>query len=414
MKQRPIYRFVFGMLFYAVFLFLASSEARAQQTRRTIFQHYYHSMQPYDTVAGVQLLSGAGTTKPPTITRSPRRLKLLGRFGATDTLRYVIPTPLPHKRIVLDVAFHVIGSWDGVTDDDRFVITAGGVGATSRSEVFSESFSNTTYRQTYPGASLRTSFPSRCGARNKNMLGYRFVEPNVYDGPLDATYEFERTVNHTDTVLIVDVYAKLSDMKPGIENESWGMEHMVVLLDYDLPPSITPARVPTRIVDREIIEFKGQDERVVAGFTQDEDFPGMYPSYDVQLDVHARVIQTRCTSCGDVCLLYTYTLYSDGWINVWNNREPRGEATWWGQFTPDELDTAIKLIDQCLSITMQNEYATSDFSGDHSKPHCQLLLRNFQKEQTVSVDSGEPPQLTSLMSYMMGTLKRHGWFPTPY
>lgn len=414
MKQHSIYRFVFVILFCQFFHGFCAESLWAQQTRRTLFQHYYHSMQPSDTVAGVLLLSDAGTTKPPTITRSPRRLKLLGRFGASDTLRYIIPTPLPHKRIVLDVAFHVIGSWDGVTDDDRFIITARGSGSSTKSEVLSESFSNTTYRQSYPGAELRNSFPSRCGARNKNMLGFRFVEPKVYDGPLDATYEIERTVSHTDTVLIVDVFAKLTDMKPGIENESWGMEHMVVLLDYDLPPSITPARVPTRILDREIIEFAGQDVRAVAGFKQDEDFPGISPEFESQLDVHARIIQTRCTSCGDVCLLYTYTLYSDGWINVWNNREPHGEATWWGQFSAEELDSANKMIDQCLSITMEKEYATSDASEEHSKPHCQLLLRNFQKEQTVSVDSGEPPQLTSLMSYMMGTLKRHGWFPTPY
>ncbi|NQW30627.1 MAG: hypothetical protein HQ472_08950 [Ignavibacteria bacterium] len=409
MKQYSIYSFVFGIAFCAVCGLVNPVDSFGQSSKRVIFQHYYHSMQTDDTLSDIALHSVGGTTKPPTITRAPRRLRLLGRFGDSDTLRYVIPISMQQKRITVDAAFHIIGSWDGTVDDDRFEITV------NRKLVFSESFSNTTYRQSFPGSEKSRTYPSRTGARNKNMLGYRFVEPGIYDGPLDATYEIERSITNTDSVVVVDVYAKLKDVKPGLENESWGMEHLIVSVDYELPPSITPTRVPLRIIDKEIIEFEGSDDRAVAGFKQDEDFPGLVGGLPVPLDVHARVIQTRCTSCGDVCLLYTYTLYTDGWVNVWNNREARGESTWWGQFTKDELDSVCAMVDSCLALTMQKEYATSDDSGEHgTTAHCQLLLRNFHTEETVSVDSGEPPELSFLMQYMMTTLKKHRWFPIPY
>lgn len=144
---------------------------------------------------------------------------LIGRY-ASDTLTLTLPRLPAADMAHLTLHVHIIGSWDGNVDDDRLAIEFDG------REIFSETFSNTLARQSFPPTSSTRSKRQRTGAWSKNTLPFRYSESGIYDGPLDAMYHllFNRPVEN-DSIRL-RVWAKLRDVRRGIDNESWAIGYV--------------------------------------------------------------------------------------------------------------------------------------------------------------------------------------------
>jgi hypothetical protein len=180
---------------------------------------------------------------------------LIGRLG-DGILRGRFIMPRSTDAVEIRLGLHVIGSWDGEHDDDRLTIRI------NDAEVFSETFSNTTFRQSYPARRSGVLYSQRTGAWAKNVLPYRFAEPGVYDGVLDALYMLTFTRPIDDTVVVVDIEAHLRDQRTGLQNESWAVSMVQIeALEYWSEPT-TPANPAPH-------QAEG-----VAGYPI-EDFPGL-------------------------------------------------------------------------------------------------------------------------------------------
>ena len=252
------------------------------------------------------------------------------------------------------------------------------------------------------------------------MLGYRFVEKGVYDGVMDASYIEELEIPHRGEKLELVLTATLKDVRKGLENESWGIEHISIELlgeapSRDMWPTAAEAE-PERIWDHaEIVDFDGDDERVVAGYTQHDDLPGILPGSPWEAEYHATVLHTKCMSCGAFCMMYTIRIYHDNWINVWSNREPYGESSWSTKVSSSELDTIRRCVITCLDVSdMASEYEAEDIFENPDQPHCEFHFRAYGRDREVHIYGGEPPEITETLDVVMRILKRHGWEPSPF
>jgi hypothetical protein len=116
---------------------------------------------------------------------------------------------------------------------------------------------------------------------------------------------------------------------------------------------------------------------VVAGYTQDDDFPGLVPGTPLERDLHLTLLRSECNSCGEACLMYVYTIYSDRWVNVWSNKPAKGPSSWYTQLTEQEFAAIRSKISACLAIAMAREY--HDAAIEEQQPgitHCQIMLRD--------------------------------------
>ena len=117
-------------------------------------------------------------------------------------------------------------------------------------------------------------------------------------------------------------------------------------------------------------------------------------------ELHVTYLRNECLSCGDVCLMYNYRLYSDGWLSVWSNSTAKGKATF-----STQLDAAEPL-----------KHAYHDQAYEEAHPdltHCELVMIVDDKESKTEVYAGEPPALRQLMAMVMTTLEKRGWVPIP-
>ena len=398
-----------GFVFFL--LVLVASTAYSQRQKRELVYKTYFTSYAADSVPPLWTMTrnGKPVAKPP-ISTSPRGITHLGRLGNDDKLELKL-TQLPrHESLKLRVGFHVIGSWDGEHDQDRLKFMV------DDQTFLDATFSNTIFKQSFPSKNKKRSFPARTGARNSNMLAYRFVEPGVFDGFMDATYEIEYEVKHKASEASITFDAVLKDVREGLDNESWGIEHIEVIAMGRMPSAdIWPVKLQEhRIYDAEIIEYDGDDVRAIAGYTQDSDLDGIIPGSPWENESHVTLLKTKSMSCGDICLMYNYVIYTDGWVNVWSNREAYGEAMWTTMLTREELDTVRYKVANCLKHELHPEYEAEDADTNPGIPHHEILLRAYGQEFGINFMGGEPAEITETLTIVLGMLKRHGWEPTPY
>ena len=165
--------------------------------------------------------------------------------------------------------------------------------------------------------------------------------------------------------------------------------------------------------DEEIVKFKGDDERVIAGYVQDNDLDGVVEGSPWEVLNHTTLLYNKTLSCSDICLMYTYVVYSDGWVNVWSNREPYGIAMWSTMLEPEELDTIRASVKQCLSQELRTEYEAEDVDMHPELPHNEVILRHKGNEWGITFMGGEPVDITTTLQKTMVILAEHGWEPTP-
>ena len=115
---------------------LTATAAAQRQELTTVYSQYFTSFTD-DSIPPLLTLNGA----PPPIEKSPRGMRLLGRLEGGHRLVLRLTDLPPHEKLRVHIGFHIIGSWDGTTDDDRFTIRL------DDGVVFDHTFSNTIYTQ---------------------------------------------------------------------------------------------------------------------------------------------------------------------------------------------------------------------------------------------------------------------------
>ncbi|MBI2794879.1 MAG: hypothetical protein HYX66_09560 [Ignavibacteria bacterium] len=377
---------------------------RASATSAIVYKEYFHSKSVDSAMAPWRLQQST-----PRITRSPRGINHLGLFKSNDTLFLFLRNLPRHQRITVEFGFHIIGSWNGVTDNDRFIFLADG------QPIIDESFSNTTSSQSWPATQPGVLYPPRATARNSNMLAYPGRVADVYVGPMDATYATVEHIDHIKSDFTVAITSSLNNIVKGKEFKGWGLEYFIVYADDTSASAVEEDDQPSVSSDGSSIQtFTGRDIRSLAEFSQDGDFPGLKVGSDFERALHIVVAGCECHSCGDFCLWYTFRVYTDGWVNVWSNKPAKGESLVSVQLNIQELDTIRTLISECLEYGLDKEYHDASFEESHPDlTHCTLSLKLGRHEAQTEVYASEPITVRSLMYYMLDVLSRHGWVPSP-
>lgn len=336
------------------------------------------------------------------ITKSPFGFRLLGPFAGKAPITLTL-TDLPrHSKITIDIGWHIIGPWSGNAGKDRLQITLDG------RQIFSETFSNTFEQQSYPGLTEGRSYPARTGARNSNMLGIIYEKKGTFKGAMDATYEHVFTRDHSESSATI----RITPTAAG----TWGLEHIVIKLEgEDQPADIFPmAKITTQTYDEDIVNFTGKDIRTLGTYKQDEDLVGIVPGGPWDGKAHTTLFRSKCNSCGSICMMYTYIFYSDGWVNVWSNREPFGPAFFSCTITPKERAEIRRLVNAAFTDASQDSYHAPDIDERTDIEHCDLRLYAKGTDRKIYIEGGEPATITALTTKALEILKKYGWYPTPF
>lgn len=154
-------------------------------------------------------------TRKTAITKATRAY--LGPYGNDSIVAHIQDIPA-HDSIIIELEVFILGSWDGVVDDDYLTILLD-----SKDTLLSSTFSNTSYSQNYPDRRGGNQYPRRTGATAVDCTGWLFREAKVFDGPLDAAYTFTYKVPHTSKECSISIISVLKDVRPIPENEAWGI-----------------------------------------------------------------------------------------------------------------------------------------------------------------------------------------------
>jgi YVTN family beta-propeller protein len=146
--------------------------------------------------------------------------KFLGEFG-TQTVNLALASIPSHSSITVSFDLYVLKSWDGngVLGSGPDTFDFGVTGAAA--PLLHTSFGNYPGQvQAFPGTHPGPSNSDGTGASERNTLGYSFYGDTVYR----LTYTFA----HTASSLTLNFAASLPDGDPGLHNESWGLDNVVV------------------------------------------------------------------------------------------------------------------------------------------------------------------------------------------
>lgn len=181
------------------------------------------------SVGSKELTEWSGTRS---ISITAAKRSYLGPFG-NDSIR-VLAKELPeHDTIVVELRVYILGSWDGVQDDDRLLITLDG-----RDTLLYTTFSNTLIEQNYPDWRGGRVFPRRTGSTEVDVTGWIFSEPRVFHGPLDAAYTMVFRVPHSSRNCGITFKGLLTDVRPIPANEAWGIGSVRIgLMEKVKPPA---------------------------------------------------------------------------------------------------------------------------------------------------------------------------------
>lgn len=173
-----------------------------------------------------------------------RRRTFAGPFG-NDSVFILAGGLAPHDSVRVEMSLYILGSWDGLDDDDRLCVVVG-----ERDTILNATFSNTYALQSYPQSKGVSTYPRRTGARELDVTGWIFQEPGVFDGPLDARYVISRTIWHSGPDLSLKMFARLKDIRKIPENEAWGIDRISV---WAIDKKTVPDPTPLPIVEDEFV-----------------------------------------------------------------------------------------------------------------------------------------------------------------
>jgi len=330
---------------------------------------------------------------PLLLTRDHRSGKqLLGRFGGQAVSASLRDLPA-HTMVQVAFEVAVIGSWDGEHDKDRLRVVVD-----ERDTVLNATFSNTAYRQSYPDPAGIATHRQRTGARSQNTLGFKFVEKDVYNGSLDATYAVTVFVPHTSDTISIQFEGILRDVRPGIENESWA------LLSVDIQCIDTTAKA--------LFEVSRADTTFA-----DDVFPGIAPSSDAVHALRLPLAVVECLPCDRGCDAVSIVVYTDGTAATWKKKLHGGEPTMAFDLNTDEVRRVETAVAQCLRDTAVHKHLASVIDPSDSQfqdvRECTLTIGLGEEVFTCRIQKQNPPTLENLRSILREIFERHGWTGGP-
>lgn len=156
---------------------------------------------------------------------TPSGQRFLGEFGA-EQVTLTLPDLPAHTAVTLTFDLYLIRTWDGNIDPDIFDVTVNG-GPTLLHTTFTNNTGVNYQPQAYPGAYPDAANPPYTGASTIGALGYLPPEEPAQD----AVYRLRFTFTHNSPVLQV-TFAGIGLQQ--IEDESWGLDNVIVSLDGDV------------------------------------------------------------------------------------------------------------------------------------------------------------------------------------
>jgi hypothetical protein len=330
---------------------------------------------------------------PLQLTRDPAsERQVFGRYG-DQTVSLVLRGLPPHTMVNVAFELAVIGSWDGEQDKDRMRVMVDG-----RDTVLYATFSNTTYRQSYPDRVGVAIHRQRTGVQRQNTLGFRFVEKDVYNGSLDATYVISSFIRHSADTLRVDVQGILRDLRPGIENESWA------LLSFDVGY--------VTATTQGLHKVPGVD----TSFSEDV-FPGIVPSSDIVHALRIPLAVIECAPCAQGCAAASIAVYTDGTAAAWRKPFHGGEPAMAFDLTTEEIQLVDSAVQRCRRDTTLGKHLitvigrSQDLRPDQR--NCTISLGVGENAFTCILHEWETGSLSELRQLLSTLFARHGWTGGP-
>jgi hypothetical protein len=163
--------------------------------------------------------------------------QFLGQFG--NQIVTLSLTNLPgHNELELSFDLYIIRSWDGLGGNPIEIWSVGVAGGPALLRTtFTPFYQAPTARQSFPAWFGSGSFPANTGAAETFSLGYHYYVQRIYHW--DAVYRLNFRVPHMADTLVVNFSATGLET---LDNESWGLDNVVVTLDNvdpEAPPRIT-------------------------------------------------------------------------------------------------------------------------------------------------------------------------------
>ena len=258
-------------------------------------------------------------TNPVLVSRTPDGTRhFLGEFG-NQSVRLTLTDLPPHDTLTVAFDLLVLRSWDGNVDPDVWELRA------DSSLLISTTFSNVIFPQAYPGPYPAARMDARTGAAEYNSMGYTWSEPDVFEGPMDARYRLEFRFAHSGPSVDLEYTARLSDVRPYLGNESWGIDNVVI--HTGVPDDPSPG---------EHTGGAGPD----------------IPHYDLS-DV---VITMRRGACFGRCPIYTVSIYGSGRVEFRGDKFVAQEGIYTDSIPPEQVNRLVHALHTMGFFTMQDRY----------------------------------------------------------
>jgi hypothetical protein len=159
----------------------------------------------------------------------------LGEFNS-DTVSLQLNNLPEHTQATVTFDLFLIRSWDGNKTDfgpDVWTLSLAG-----NQTLIQTSFTHEGFTQAYPGSFPNDDYPERTGVDEINTLGYSFGIPPEEPIPKDSVYNISHTFPHTGNSLELNFSA---DMTEDIDDESWGLDNVTVLVQQTSTPTNLPS-----------------------------------------------------------------------------------------------------------------------------------------------------------------------------
>ncbi len=303
------------------------------------------------------------------ISRAPNGTKrFLGEFG-NQSVQLTLEDLPAHDTLTLAFDLLILRSWDGNADPDIWELRADG------SVLASTTFSNVIFPQAYPGPYPVARMDGRTGATANNSMGFTWSEPDVFDGPMDSYYHLEYSFPHSGASAELEFAAMLTDVRPYLANESWGLDNVVVSTGVPEPPS---AGESTTATENDI------------------------PQYDLS-DV---VITMRRSACFGTCPVYTVAIYGSGKVEFRGENYVAEKGVHIDSIPQEEVNRLVHALHSQGFFSMQDRYDNRHITD---LPATITAFESGTVKKSVYDYHGAPEQLHELERLIDKTANTERW-----
>lgn len=299
----------------------------------------------------------------------------LGEFGNQSVQLFLDKLP-PHDSLTVTFDLLALRSWDGNNDPDIWQLTA------DDSLLLRTTFSNVVFQQAYPGTYPNTRADARMGATETNALGFTWKEPRVYNGPMDARYQLQYTFPHSAHTLTLAFTALLKDVRPTIENESWGLDNITV-------EGIRRPHKPTQ-------------PRMTGDVPTAKNGTGNKPSYDLS----NLTITLQRGACFGTCPIYTVVLKGNGAIEFNGERFVQAQGLHTDTLTLQEVQDLVHAFHTSGFFSLHDSYRNDHISD---LPLTVVTFADGTTTKRIEDYYGAPDALRALEHRIDSVLRTQRW-----